>query len=95
MNWINLFFQDGAMNSDKVYRIGIDEDGDEFVVRAEWGRRGSSMQSDVKCRTMTYPVAKIEMNRILREKVAKGYVLLVDAIARGYLSEAEVLGYQL
>lgn len=93
--WIHLFYQESDENSDKVYRVCIDEEDGEFVVRAEWGRRGSNMVSGEKCRTVTYPVAKMKMNEIIGQKVRKGYVLLVDAIAKGYLSEAEVLGYQL
>jgi bifunctional non-homologous end joining protein LigD len=66
-----LYFQQGG--SDKVYHLQLENDQDKWSVSAQWGRRGSSLQSDVKVSRVTYEDAKRVYDRILREKTGKGY----------------------
>jgi ATP-dependent DNA ligase len=42
-------------------------------VNAQWGRRGSSLQSDTKASGVPYEEAKRVFDRVLREKTGKGY----------------------
>jgi predicted DNA-binding WGR domain protein len=55
---------------------------DKWSVQAQWGRRGSALQSDVKASGVTYDEAKRVYDRILREKVGKGYQI-AEATANG------------
>src|SRR3989449_4682745 len=41
-----LYFQRGS--SDKVYHVQFENAQDHWSVQAQWGRRGSALQSDVK-----------------------------------------------
>ena len=41
-----LYFQQGS--SDKVYHLQLEGVQDQWAVQAQWGRRGSALQSDVK-----------------------------------------------
>ncbi len=66
-----LYFQQGS--SDKVYHLRLENVDDKWSVQAQWGRRGSAMQSDVKVDNGTYEEAKRVYDRILREKTSKGY----------------------
>jgi bifunctional non-homologous end joining protein LigD len=66
-----LHFQQGS--SDKVYHLQLENVEDQWSVQAKWGRRGSALQSDVKASGVTYEEAKRVYDRILREKVGKGY----------------------
>jgi bifunctional non-homologous end joining protein LigD len=69
-----LYFRQG--NSDKVYHLyhlQLEKGNDQWSVRAQWGRRGSSLQSDVKANGVVYEEAKRVYDRILREKTGKGY----------------------
>ena len=40
-----MYFRQG--NSDKVYHLQLEKENDQWSVRAQWGRRGSALQSDV------------------------------------------------
>jgi bifunctional non-homologous end joining protein LigD len=75
-----LYFQQGS--SDKVYHLQLENVQDQWSVQAQWGRRGSALQSDVKVRSTTYEEAKRVYDRILREKTGKGYQI-VQATANG------------
>ena len=66
-----LYFQQGS--SDKVYHLQLESVQDQWSVQAQWGRRGSALQSDVKASNTTYEEAKRVYDRILREKTGKGY----------------------
>src|ERR1700740_2115536 len=66
-----LYFQQGS--SDKVYHLQWEGAQDQWAVQAQWGRRGSALQSDVKVRGTSYEEAKRVYDRILREKTGKGY----------------------
>src|SRR5580704_7587130 len=75
-----LYFRQGS--SDKVYHLQLENAEDKWSVHAQWGRRGSALQSDVKANGMTYEEAKRVYDRILREKVGKGYQI-AEATANG------------
>ena len=65
-----LYFQQGS--SDKVYHLQLENVQDQWSVQAQWGRRGSALQSDVKVSDTSYEEAKRVYDRILREKTARG-----------------------
>src|SRR5207302_1211229 len=62
-----LYFQQGS--SDKVYHLQLEGGQDQWSVQAQWGRRGSALQSDVKVSGTSYEQAKRVYDRILREKI--------------------------
>src|SRR5258705_3618152 len=66
-----LYFRQGS--SDKVYHLQLENEDDKWSVEAQWGRRGSALQSDVKANGVPYEEAKRMYDRILREKTGKGY----------------------
>ena len=66
-----LYFRQGS--SDKVYHLQLAKENDQWSVHAQWGRRGSSLQSGVKANGVAYEEAKCVYDRILREKIGKGY----------------------
>src|SRR5437016_10973110 len=67
----DLYFQQGS--SDKVYHLQLENVQDQWSVQAQWGRRGSALQRDVKVTGTTYEEARRVYDRILREKTGKGY----------------------
>lgn len=72
MEKISLSYKEG--NSDKVYQAGLERRGDGYVVQFAFGRRGSTLSTGYKT---THPVkleeARVVLDRLLRQKVAKGY----------------------
>jgi bifunctional non-homologous end joining protein LigD len=66
-----LYFRQGS--SDKVYHLQLENTQDRWSVQAQWGRRGSALQSDIKVSDTTYEEAKRVYDRLLREKTGKGY----------------------
>jgi bifunctional non-homologous end joining protein LigD len=75
-----LHFRQGS--SDKVYHLQLENVDDKWSVQAQWGRRGSALQGDVKASGESYEEAKRVYDRILREKVGKGYQI-AEATANG------------
>src|ERR1700686_2343649 len=53
---IELYFQQGS--SDKVYHLQLESVDDQWSVNAQWGRRGSALQSDTKVSVVAYEEAK-------------------------------------
>ena len=82
-----LYFQQGS--SDKVYHLQLEGAQDQWAVQAQWGRRGSALQSDVKVSGTSYEEAKRVYDRILREETGKGYQI-AHASANG--NEAIAVG---
>src|SRR6266403_476064 len=82
-----LYFRQGS--SDKVYHLQLENVQDQWSVQAQWGRRGSALQSDVKVSGTGYEEAKRAYDRILREKTGKGYQI-AQATANG--NEAIAVG---
>src|SRR5271170_1509990 len=72
-----LYFRQGS--SDKVYHLQLENVEDKWSVQAQWGRRRSALQSDVKVSNSTYEEAKRAYDRILREKTGKGYQIVQAA----------------
>lgn len=77
---VELYFQQGS--SDKVYHLQLENVQDQWSVNAQWGRRGSALQSDTKVSSVAYAEAKRVYDRILREKMSKGY-RVAQATANG------------
>jgi bifunctional non-homologous end joining protein LigD len=71
----SLFFREGT--SDKVYhvRIIMDESG-TFIVEAQWGRRGSTLQSATKAMGISRAEADRVFGAVVREKRTKGYRMM-------------------
>jgi bifunctional non-homologous end joining protein LigD len=68
---IELLRQNGG--SDKVYRCQLTQTETGWTVAAQWGRRNSTLTSDVKIKCAPYRVAKKLLDSIVREKIATGY----------------------
>src|SRR5207245_3956022 len=66
-----LYFRQGS--SDKVYHLQLENVQDQWSVQAQWGRRGSALQNDVKANGVPYDDAKRIYDRVLREKMGKDY----------------------
>jgi bifunctional non-homologous end joining protein LigD len=67
-----LYFKDGP--SDKVYRCGIEQAGERYVVNFQYGRRGSTLNTGTKTNVPTdYDNAKRIFDKLVREKTSKGY----------------------
>ena len=76
-----LAFNDIAAggSSDKVYHVNLDVTSTGlWSVIAQYGRRGGALAMDNKTKggLLDYDAAKKLFERIIREKVAKGYVRL-------------------
>ncbi len=64
--------------SDKVYVITAIDTNGVVTVKAEWGRRGKTMQSQIKVVT-SRPEAMNEFYSLRASKVAKGYRVVASA----------------
>jgi bifunctional non-homologous end joining protein LigD len=64
-----------AGSSDKEYRLQlISDDGVTYSVACQWGRKGASLQSGVKCTGVTFEAAEKVYQKLYNEKTSKGYV---------------------
>ena len=71
---VTLYYRQGS--SDKEYRASVEPEGGGYVVRFAFGRRGSTLQTGVKTLTpVDYQTARRFYEKLVREKVAKGYAL--------------------
>src|SRR5258708_15768214 len=68
---IELYFQQGS--SDKVYHLQLESIEEQWSVNAQWGRRGSALQSDAKVSSVAYEEAKRVYDRSILDKTGKGY----------------------
>jgi bifunctional non-homologous end joining protein LigD len=69
---ITLYYREGS--SDKVYHAVIEPQGEGFVVNIAYGRRGSTMNTGTKTQApVDYDTAKSIYDKLVREKMAKGY----------------------
>jgi bifunctional non-homologous end joining protein LigD len=69
---ISLYYRDGS--SDKVYHAQLKESEDGWVVNFQYGRRGSTLQTNTKTTTpVAYDRAKKIYDKLVAEKTAKGY----------------------
>lgn len=69
---ITLYFREGP--SDKVYQASICPKDDGYHVHFAYGRRGTTLSTGSKTKTpVAYPIAKGIYDKLIREKLAKGY----------------------
>src|SRR6266700_7691375 len=69
---ISLYYKEGS--SDKVYQAAIEPKGELFVVNFAFGRRGSTLNTGTKTSSpVDYETAKNTYDKLVREKMAKGY----------------------
>lgn len=59
--------------SDKVYIIRIIKRGATLTLEAHWGRRGKTLQSQVKKTTTSLGQVKMAFEELISEKTDKGY----------------------
>jgi len=80
MQSTTLYFREGS--SDKVYRAAIETCDGGYIVNFAYGRRGSTLNTGTKT---TSPVTSDEAQRIydklVKEKMAKGYISGEDSMA--------------
>ncbi len=75
-----LFFQEGS--SDKLYQATlIAHDDGSCSVSVQWGRRGSKQNEGSKAVRVARPKALSTFDKLLREKLNKGYQAIVDGTA--------------
>lgn len=60
--------------SDKVYNVSLDFDGTTYEVNFSYGRRGSTLTYGTKIRNVFQSAAKKVYDKLLNEKLGKGYV---------------------
>jgi bifunctional non-homologous end joining protein LigD len=78
MESITLYFRSGP--SDKVYQASIRPKDTGYLVHFAYGRRGSTLNTGSKTPVpVDYPIAKDIYDRLVREKMAKGYTPGTDA----------------
>jgi len=69
---ITLYFREGR--SDKVYQVSLQPEGAGLVVNFAFGRRGSTLHTGTKtARPVDYEAAVKVYDKLVREKMAKGY----------------------
>ena len=80
MESTTLYCKEGS--SDKVYRAAIEPRGEGFVVNFAYGRRGSTLTTGTKTACpLYYAAARLIYDKLVREKVAKGYTTGADGQA--------------
>jgi predicted DNA-binding WGR domain protein len=75
----SLWYYGGS--SDKVYVITVTNNNGTYTVETEWGRRGRSLQSQIKGSFDNRAQALIKFNEILESKTRKGYEVTGQATA--------------
>ncbi len=69
---ISLYYKDAA--SDKEYHAQLTAEGDGFIVTFQYGRRHGTLTAGKKtANPVAYPVAKKAYDKLVTEKVGKGY----------------------
>lgn len=69
---VTLYYREGG--SDKVYQCRVEPSGDLFVVNFAYGRRGTTLNTGTKTSSpVDYDTAKRTFDKLVREKMAKGY----------------------
>jgi len=69
---VTLYYREGS--SDKVYQASIEPKGERFVVNFAYGRRGTTLSTGTKTSSpVDYATAKQTLDKLVREKIAKGY----------------------
>lgn len=70
---ISLYYREGS--SDKIYQCAVEPAGDgRFAVTFAYGRRGTTLSTGSKTsEPVGYDAAKRIFDKLVREKMAKGY----------------------
>lgn len=90
---INLFFTEGS--SDKVYNAQLEQRADGWAVAFQYGRRGKPLTAGEKGTGLDYAKAVKIYDKLVGEKVAKGYTEAETGIAFSSAALAgQVTGYQ-
>jgi bifunctional non-homologous end joining protein LigD len=90
MEAANLYFKEGT--SDKVYHATIEKEGEGYVVNFAYGRRGSALTTGSKTSSpVALEKAKSIFNKLVGEKMAKGYRHIEGATGEGSIPVAKDL----
>lgn len=82
---ISLYYKDAR--SDKEYHVQLEAEGNGYVVKFQYGRRGSSLQSGTKTSSpVPYAKAKKVYDGIVSEKLGKSYEPDSSAKSAGFTS---------
>jgi len=85
---VTLYYREGSSN--KVYQVSIEPSGDLFLVNFTYGRRGSTLQTGSKTSTpVDYETAKRVYDKLVREKMAKGYTAGPDGTPYQHTDKAD------
>ena len=77
MKQITLYYRQGS--SDKIYQAAIEPQNGGYVVRFAFGRRGTTLTTGTKTQSpVPYDTAKAIYDKLIREKIAKGYTAGAD-----------------
>jgi len=76
---ISLFYKEGS--SDKVYNLELVTTGKTWDVNYQYGRRGSSLTTGQKISTTDYYKAKLAYDKIVTEKISKGYQVFTNTFS--------------
>ena len=69
---VSLFFKEGS--SDKEYHAQLESRDGGWTVNFQYGRRGSALRTDSKTpQPLPYEEAKKIYDKVVREKIGKGY----------------------
>ena len=80
MQSTTLYFREGS--SDKVYRAAIETRDGGYIVNFAYGRRGSTLNTGTKTTSsVTLDEAQRIYDKLVKEKMAKGYISGEDSMA--------------
>lgn len=68
---VHLEYREGG--SDKVYNVFLEQEGSAFEVKFAYGRRGAGLNTGSKIKTGNESAARKVYNKLISEKIAKGY----------------------
>ena len=82
-----LYYRNGT--SDKVYQVTLEETARGHVVNIAYGRRGAALQAGTKTAAATdYAAAQAIYDRLVKEKLAKGYTPGEDGVPYAHTAHA-------
>jgi bifunctional non-homologous end joining protein LigD len=85
---VTLHYREGS--SDKIYQVAIEPRGELFVVTFAFGRRGSSLNTGIKTSSpVDYETAKNTYDKLVREKMVKGYTPGENGVPYHHSDKAE------
>ena len=85
---ITLFYK--QEKSDKVYKVSLEESGDEYLVNFAYGRRGATLRTGTKTqKAVEYKKAKKIYDKLVLSKSSKGYIPDENATPTAYMVDSE------